>query len=71
MAEFDTNCTDEITCPYCGHVFSDSWEYNDQNSTEQECHSCGKTFFLEVDFKVTYTTDKMEKEEDDNEEGED
>ncbi len=45
--------SDEITCPYCGNEFMDSWEYipkNDGNeaSWDQEC-DCGKTFHVHFD----------------------
>lgn len=26
MSDFDTDYTDEVVCPHCGHVHTDSWE---------------------------------------------
>lgn len=37
--------TDEIICPNCGYVFSDSWEYEDCG--ELECEECGTIFDYE------------------------
>jgi hypothetical protein len=47
---------DEIKCPYCDHVFHDSWEHNDDDGREIDCGECGKTFTLEVHVEVTYST---------------
>jgi DNA-directed RNA polymerase subunit RPC12/RpoP len=60
----------EITCPYCGYKFRDSWEFNDDTSEQTvECHACEKEFLLYVEVSVDYTTKKKEgvttKEEDD------
>jgi uncharacterized Zn-finger protein len=57
MEEIDCNNEDEITCPYCGHKFSDRWEYQDDG--EIDCESCEKTFNLTVNHSVDYTTSKL------------
>ena len=44
--------TSEITCPNCGCVFSDSWEYEDCG--ELECEECGCTFDYERFTNITY-----------------
>lgn len=56
------NCwgTDEVVCPHCGHVHSDSYEWirdsGNNNEAEVDCCDCGKTFFMEWDWSVSYTT---------------
>jgi uncharacterized Zn-finger protein len=50
----------EITCPYCQHKFSDSWEYNEDNGRNIDCHHCDETFALEVDIAVTYSTARLD-----------
>lgn len=57
IAEFhgDTECTDEVTCPYCGYECSDSWEMSEG---EHECSDCGRTFDIEKNVTVTYCTSK-------------
>ncbi|CDN44016.1 hypothetical protein [Paenibacillus sp. P22] len=61
----DTECEDEITCPYCGHEFSDSFEH--LNGWEEdlgniECSDCNKTFRCTANFSVSYSTEKIEEE---------
>ena len=55
----DTDYTDEIVCPYCGHKNHDSWEYND-NGGKTECVECGEIFDLVVDIDITYCTSKRD-----------
>lgn len=58
---YDTEYTKEMVCPYCGDEFSDSWQWNDSNAdAEVDCYECGKSFTLNVDFDVTYTTRRKE-----------
>lgn len=45
----------EIICPYCGHVYSDSWEYG-ESEDDVICESCGKVFDLLVEHTTTYST---------------
>lgn len=45
----------EITCPYCGYEFSDSWEYR-QECDEEECCECGKKFHWSRNVSVDYTS---------------
>ncbi len=58
VAEFsgDTDYTDEITCPHCGYVCSDSWEISDG---KRECGDCGREYEVERDVVVTYCTTKI------------
>lgn len=51
--------TDEITCPYCGHEESDSWEHGDEDDSF-ECGNCGRIFSYVRHTKVTYCTHRLE-----------
>lgn len=55
-----TDYTDLITCPYCGHVITDSWEYNDEDGCEVECPHCENVFVLAVQKSLSYSTTKKE-----------
>lgn len=55
----DTRLTDEITCPHCGHTFSDSWEYDFYGGGMVDCVACSKEFEYWVDISVAYTTYKL------------
>ena len=55
----DTECTDDITCPYCGSVNSDSWELIDADGSEIDCDCCENKFNLSVIQSVDYTTSKI------------
>lgn len=44
---------DELTCPYCGFVYSDSWELYD-SSDEEYCEECGNVFSYERIVTCTY-----------------
>jgi uncharacterized Zn-finger protein len=57
----DCICTDEITCPYCGHVHGDSWDHEPDNS-EIECDGCGKEFEYFRSKSVSYSTYKRKGE---------
>lgn len=56
--EFDTKGTNEIVCPWCGHKFSDSWEYNDDGDSVIDCRECDQPIVLYVNVDVTYYTKK-------------
>ena len=61
--EYDTDYTREITCPYCGYVFSDSWEVNQVEmewEEEIDCMRCGKEFLASKEVSITYSTQKIE-----------
>jgi hypothetical protein len=58
--EIDASCTDEITCPYCGFEFGDSWEYNFNNGEEiEQCPECNKHFSCNRDVVATYYSSKV------------
>lgn len=56
--EFDTDFTDELTCPHCGYEDSDCWELS-ENDGEICCDSCGEEFYYNRHIEVTYTTRKL------------
>ena len=60
IAEFkgETNLTDEVTCPYCGYVHSDSWEMADSDDLYM-CPDCGNKFSYERNISVTYSSQKI------------
>ncbi len=43
---------DEVTCPYCGYEYNDSWEFPDDG--EEECPECGKKFNYTRNVSVSY-----------------
>lgn len=50
----DTWFTDEIICPWCGYKIDpdpSEWE-----NGEHDCDECGKPFFLEINYDISYTT---------------
>ncbi len=49
---------DEVICPYCDYKYEDgSWEFD---SGEATCESCNKTFQLELDHSVSYSTKRID-----------
>ena len=53
--EIDHEYTDEIVCPHCGYQYRDSWENSEGTCDCEECH---KSFSVERDVSVTYSTRK-------------
>lgn len=48
---------DEITCPFCGAVQGDSWEYGDgEDIGEVECGYCSREFYAHRDITIAYTS---------------
>ena len=47
----------EIVCPYCGHIKSDSWEVQPDNNS-MECSDCENTFEYERIIAIEYSTSK-------------
>ena len=59
MSKFDTAYTQEVTCPWCGHVGHDSWEY-ESDEFEVECGECGREFVAWRNIEVTYGSKRPE-----------
>lgn len=51
--ERDTVRESEITCPYCGDIYQDSWEMG-ESEDEEICSTCGSVFSWEKEIEVTY-----------------
>ena len=51
-----------ITCPYCGYVDKDSWEYrlSDGDSIIVDCSHCDKEFEVFCHVNVTYCSYEKE-----------
>lgn len=64
--DLDTDCTDNVVCPWCGHEHDCSWEFFDDGheSTEAECGECDKPFTASRDVSVTYSTKRKEPQHD-------
>lgn len=54
----DTEFTDHPTCPYCGHVDRDAWEWDDngEDFKDHECVSCGFLFDAQKHVTVRWST---------------
>ena len=50
----DCYMEDQATCPYCGYKEKDSWEIS--QSGEFTCNNCDKTYWVEVQTDVRYST---------------
>ena len=54
---FDCCATDEIVCPFCGGVQSDSWEYGKgEDIGDVGCVHCGRTFYASRIIEVKYSS---------------
>lgn len=53
---------DNIICPYCNYEDQDSWEFQEESGT-QICGSCEKEFNVSRDIEVTYSTSRIDCEE--------
>lgn len=58
MNEIKHNHTKEVTCPYCGYEFSDSWEFvsSHEDLGLIDCPECDKEFYGTRNIEVTYST---------------
>jgi hypothetical protein len=57
--EIERHKEHEITCPYCGYEFQDSWDYglkDDGDEIIEDCPECGKNFHVSFCVDVNYTT---------------
>ena len=61
--ETETECEDEIICPYCGYRMQDDDGYFlQERDGDYECDNCGKTFNFTVNVEVTYSTSRREED---------
>ena len=58
--EIDCEYTDDLVCPHCWYVEEWNWDIY-ENSTEWtwECWECGKEFKRNVDFSVSFSSEKI------------
>jgi DNA-directed RNA polymerase subunit RPC12/RpoP len=52
----NTEFTSNITCPYCGHVITDSCEIRADYDDDWECGDCGNHFIYERHVTIEYST---------------
>ena len=56
-SENQCSFTDEIICPYCGHVQINSWEKApDENNDNVVCGTCSRNFYVSKWVEVTYNS---------------
>lgn len=61
----DTDGTDEITCPYCGYEFTESYEFpgeaggSEGNIGPIDCDDCGRRFNAYRNVSISYSTEKI------------
>lgn len=55
-------CENNIKCPYCDYEWQDSWEFEEDSGTHT-CGSCAKEFNVERHVEVTYSTSRIDCEE--------
>lgn len=60
MENIDTAYQRFITCPYCGYVDRDSWEFQTSSCDDWECPKCLEHFCVEREIEITYSTKKQE-----------
>lgn len=53
--EDETN-EDVLTCPVCGYVYQDCWEFSKDSDDNLECPMCKSILEYEREYEVTYTT---------------
>lgn len=58
----DKDCTEQITCPYCGYENCDSWEADDDED-ECKCPCCGSVFSYQRNVTVEYCSQPVKKAE--------
>lgn len=51
----------DMVCPWCGYRFESDENIYDENESECECPTCGKTIEFEIDTTIHWTTRKPER----------
>lgn len=59
--EINTELTDEIVCPQCGHEFSDSWDIDCEDGATVDCQKCDQSFWVVRIVSVNYTSMSLKK----------
>ena len=62
----------KIYCPHCGHVMEvdDDCELYEEGDHERQCGFCEKEFTINTSISITYSTEKLDEEDTENEEQE-
>lgn len=54
---------EDITCPYCGYEYQDSWEIAEFHQDEEIlCHDCKKPFYFQKVIVTSYRSCKVPNE---------
>jgi hypothetical protein len=62
VSEHETYAESEITCPYCGYEYTESYEYDSSDLDacgEEDCPDCEKKFKWSRNTSITYSTSGM------------
>lgn len=63
----ETQHTLNPTCPHCGKVDFDWWEFddlrNDGDATTVECGRCEKPYHIKMSVSVSFCTEKVDHEQ--------
>ena len=54
----ETYGEEEVTCPYCQHETSDSFELGDSGT--KTCSECGKKYEWQRDVSISYSSEGIE-----------
>ena len=52
--QYDDN---NVVCPYCGEKYQPEGEDYSEDTREEECYECGKTYWVNQSFSVTHVTE--------------
>ena len=63
MKKLDYTDTGNITCSYCGYIFTNSSDYEDFDDDETECLRCLRYFYWQRCVGVKYSSEKIVEEE--------
>ena len=56
-AEYESQHDDDkAICPYCEHSYEVESEDYDEETREEDCDKCGKSFWINQEFSVSTTT---------------
>jgi transposase-like protein len=60
----ETDCEDEIYCPYCGELYEPDCEYElyEEGEHDLTCGECDKEFIVTVNISYSYDTKRKKKE---------
>ena len=58
MNTSDNQCdyNSAIICPFCGQIFTDSWEDAPEECNDVSCGSCGREFYVYKQIDIIYSS---------------